>query len=656
MNKNNSTPHIDICLCLAHNMLDDENAITKSMEESQSAFQNIRNGDSINIKTRITRQIVAAKAMSSLKSVYKDKIHTSTISSILEELNDVATLSERYPKENVIGLQLSDMLDKYVRTLSSEELTIYIKRYFYADSISDIAKSLNATEEKIVATLQRCNSDFNELLSEKEHIVSAETLFLSFTDIDDDIINLKVIQNANKSKDDDSFNSPPAGMKKFTPFIIALPLLAIIIFLLVNTFTDGTNGNSNNNSNNNNNFDEPQIDKRFLHIFESMESPNDFVNIEELLKYQQLEQEETNTLPINSEHFKIQYKKLDLMNYDMLPYCVGELFDDTTHDNRVYFKLRGHEGLQYIIQKEFNTYTLYVLDSYKLLHGLKDEPFKLALEEIFNIHDYEDIDNLSCFYYDGTDEKNIDSPEEIATLYHYIQAITPTGAETQTQLKNGMCTTGQLIRSSTLLTITSATGESCNLWYRYDHQYFYDFAGAVYNVIDYDSHAELKAILGFPDSEPIPKYNPYKPETWNVDMELISYSAWGFELKFVHPYGIETVDLETVEFFYLEKYIDGSWVPMDCVASPTALELYKTMKRTIPKNQMYIFNNGFPELYIDSKNGQLAPGYYRIGKDITNIYMPEDSNVESLSYRLYVEFEIEEVETEDTSEEIKYGN
>lgn len=95
MNKNNPAQHIDICFRLAHNMLDDENAITKSMEESQSAFQNIRNGDSINIKTRITRQIVTSKAMSSLKGVYKDKIHTSTISSILEELNDVATLSER---------------------------------------------------------------------------------------------------------------------------------------------------------------------------------------------------------------------------------------------------------------------------------------------------------------------------------------------------------------------------------------------------------------------------------------------------------------------------------------------------------------------------------------------------------------------------------
>lgn len=189
---NNLSSYFDICEHLIHNMLNSENDIQNCIEETQNALENVNNKETTQITLRITRQIASSRAMHSYRIIKTENSDILNISSILEELDVASTLTDTATTENILGLQISDALDKYIRSLSSDEISIYIRRYFYGESISDISKALNTTSQKIKQTLHHCNSEFNSILSDKGYIVSSETLFLSFTDIDDDIIDLKL--------------------------------------------------------------------------------------------------------------------------------------------------------------------------------------------------------------------------------------------------------------------------------------------------------------------------------------------------------------------------------------------------------------------------------------------------------------------------------
>ena len=74
------------------------------------------------------------------------------------------------------------------------------------------------------------------------------------------------------------------------------------------------------------------------------------------------------------------------------------------------------------------------------------------------------------------------------------------------------------------------------------------------------------------------------------------------------------------------------------------------------KNKPYFLSLDFSTTYVESKTGHLEPGKYRLSKYVVNRNIPEGGYIEAMAYKFSVEFEIEEFETEDTSEEIKYGN
>lgn len=140
-------------------------------------------------------------------------------------------------------------------------------------------------------------------------------------------------------------------------------------------------------------------------------------------------------------------------------------------------------------------------------------------------------------------------------------------------------------------------------------------------------------------------------------MELETYSADSFILKFIHPYSIETVDLQTNFLYDLEKYVDGSWIPMERVIPESSVEAKKEHFYTIPKNKPYPLGFSFVKEYVGVNPGKLEPGKYRVSKTVVNKNLPHNSDgaLASISYTFTAEFEIYE-ESETTTEEIIYGN
>ena len=64
-------------------------------------------------------------------------------------------------------IALSETLNKFLSTLDEEKRNIFVRRYWYLDSIDDISKRFTLSESKVKAALYRCRNQLRKHL-EKE--------------------------------------------------------------------------------------------------------------------------------------------------------------------------------------------------------------------------------------------------------------------------------------------------------------------------------------------------------------------------------------------------------------------------------------------------------------------------------------------------------
>ncbi|MBR1976561.1 MAG: hypothetical protein IKA21_05085, partial [Phascolarctobacterium sp.] len=63
--------------------------------------------------------------------------------------------------------EMGEIISRYLRTLSDENQIIFIRRYWYLDSVEAIAQRLGVGQSKVKMTLLRCRNELKEHL-EKE--------------------------------------------------------------------------------------------------------------------------------------------------------------------------------------------------------------------------------------------------------------------------------------------------------------------------------------------------------------------------------------------------------------------------------------------------------------------------------------------------------
>lgn len=83
-----------------------------------------------------------------------------------------AEMEECIPAPDDVACRMDDMvlsqtLNQFLSTLSEEKRNIFVRRYWYLDSIDDISKRFTLSESKVKATLYRCRNQLREHL-EKE--------------------------------------------------------------------------------------------------------------------------------------------------------------------------------------------------------------------------------------------------------------------------------------------------------------------------------------------------------------------------------------------------------------------------------------------------------------------------------------------------------
>ena len=85
---------------------------------------------------------------------------------VLEELNDCIPASENV-EQVVDDLALTELLNRFLGTLSPDSRKIFMRRYWYMNTIKEIAKGYSMSESKVKMSLLRSRNELKQLL-EKE--------------------------------------------------------------------------------------------------------------------------------------------------------------------------------------------------------------------------------------------------------------------------------------------------------------------------------------------------------------------------------------------------------------------------------------------------------------------------------------------------------
>lgn len=69
------------------------------------------------------------------------------------------------------SLALADAINGYLRTMDEERRNIFLRRYWYLDSVADIAKRFGFTQSKVKTALFRCRNQLREYLEKEGYIL-----------------------------------------------------------------------------------------------------------------------------------------------------------------------------------------------------------------------------------------------------------------------------------------------------------------------------------------------------------------------------------------------------------------------------------------------------------------------------------------------------
>jgi len=71
------------------------------------------------------------------------------------------------PEERVALQELSGLLDRFLGTLPQKDRCIFVRRYWYTDSILDIARRYHMTESAVKVNLHRSRNKLRSLLEQE---------------------------------------------------------------------------------------------------------------------------------------------------------------------------------------------------------------------------------------------------------------------------------------------------------------------------------------------------------------------------------------------------------------------------------------------------------------------------------------------------------
>lgn len=96
------------------------------------------------------------------------------ISVVLDELADCLTDEKSDVEQEFIGKELRESVNTFVRSLPERERDVFVRRYFFIDTVEEIAKRYGLTENNTMVILSRTRKLLKEKLKKEGYMDEQE--------------------------------------------------------------------------------------------------------------------------------------------------------------------------------------------------------------------------------------------------------------------------------------------------------------------------------------------------------------------------------------------------------------------------------------------------------------------------------------------------
>jgi RNA polymerase sigma-70 factor (ECF subfamily) len=155
------------CYAISSNILQDRQIVEECLNDTWlSAWNSIPPHVPKNLRmylAKITRNL----SFNRYKSAMAVKRGGGKISAVLDELEECMA-SPADVESALIIKELGESINQFVHTLSERDCSLFVRRYFYAESLREISANYGITENNVVVSLSRIRQKLKKHLEKEE--------------------------------------------------------------------------------------------------------------------------------------------------------------------------------------------------------------------------------------------------------------------------------------------------------------------------------------------------------------------------------------------------------------------------------------------------------------------------------------------------------
>ncbi|MEE0863115.1 MAG: immunoglobulin-like domain-containing protein [Lachnospiraceae bacterium] len=654
INNTNSQVHLDII----HNILADNELKSQCIQQIKSyeETQNFNINNTLEL-LRFSRDISMEAFFNNNDS---EQLETNeNMKKILSELSFFSDDNNENTDNTVVLLQLSSLLDNFFKQLSTNELKLYIYRYFFAYPIETVATICNTQVTTVEKAISSCNNNLKNILISEKIECNSRQLLLSFIDIHDNYLSIikdkELEKITTKIKDPSSKKKSGPTLKVWLNIafaILIVGLASVNIYLITKT-----------------NKSTPKVDEKAANASAfNIESAYKYVdnkkmaNVETLINYQDYDNSYFSSLNIFIDKYIGYYYSLELISDINLEDFLGETitnvdhyyFDDSIYfdsvnpsyeqeipsNNVVFYKLLGMDSIEYIIIESDNTYKLFYLMSYGLDDVSKDKIDCMEAQKYFyGFTSVNHINNITVAagdpdtgFADGYTRKIIDDEDNVQKIYKILSSSYCIEETVNDLIFSDNFRLSYLLENSMQVSIEGKDGStSYSLYYYPSGHFFYEISNDLIYMVESENDIKYLAEIF--------KINrhtePSDPETWNLTLSCYEATESYVSLSIAPDANRNYYNLYMGADYTIEKLENDTWT--NC---PTKLG-YQLYSDTYPFSTK-ISNSSttmYTDFFTEEKYGRLQKGTYRI---TITVYDSNSTDLTNPSHRDFTtEFTIE---------------
>lgn len=156
------------CYSIAYNILADGADAEETLNDTYLEAWNSIPPNKPDVLSSFIGGIARRNAIDRVRLRTAEKRGGGEITAVLDELCDV--IGDGDVESEIEGRLLSDIIDRFLNSLGETERRVFMRRYWYVDSVKDISKRFGFSESRVKSMLFRTRKKLKKLL-EKEGLM-----------------------------------------------------------------------------------------------------------------------------------------------------------------------------------------------------------------------------------------------------------------------------------------------------------------------------------------------------------------------------------------------------------------------------------------------------------------------------------------------------